>query len=154
MTSLRSTENPTPGGLIDEYLSILYPPNHCVMQYARHFMVGFSWHGVYFSFSFFFVNLFPYQPLPLHFSSWSAVTQRFGIEHSVICGHKGYRGDLPNFCPFFAKIIETNHKRSNLPHFLPLRWSQEWCFCSERVNLEKIRKRGWNLPLVSLPGLH
>ena len=142
MTSLRSTENPTPGGLIDEYLSILYPPNHGVVQHARHFMAGFSWDGVYFSFSFFIVNLFSYQPVPLHFNSWSAVTQRFGIEHSVICGHKGYRGGLSIFCPFFAKIIETNRKSSSLPPSLPLRWSQEWCLCSERSNVEKMRKRG------------
>jgi len=35
---------------------------------------------------------------------------------------------------------ETNRKRSNLPHFLLLRWSQEWCFCSAKDNVEKMRK--------------
>ena len=40
-----STENPTTGGLVYEYLSTLYPPNHDVMQHTRRVKAGFSWHG-------------------------------------------------------------------------------------------------------------
>ena len=46
------------------------------------------------------------------------------IEQSIICGHKDYRGGLSIFSPFFGKITETDRKMSNLPHFPPLRWSQ------------------------------
>jgi hypothetical protein len=44
MTSPLSTENPTPGGLIDEYLSTLYPlsPNHDVMQATGCIKAGLS----------------------------------------------------------------------------------------------------------------
>ena len=67
-----------------------------------------------------------------------------GIGHSLIYGNKGYRGGLSILCTFFAKIIETNRKSSNLPYFLSFRWSQTCYFCLERGNREKMRKRGWN----------
>ena len=65
MTSPLSTKNPTTGGLVYEYLSTLYPPNHDVMQDTRRVKAGFSWHGVYFPFRFplltyFFTGLPPF----------------------------------------------------------------------------------------------
>jgi len=64
MASPLSTKNPTTGGLVYEYLSTLYPPNHDVMQDTRCVKAGFSWHGVYFPFSLSLANLFFYQRPP------------------------------------------------------------------------------------------
>jgi hypothetical protein len=75
MTSPLSTENPTPGGLIYEYLSTLCPPNHDVIEEPRSKLWGMrsllrfntpgasrrAYLGMGSISHFFFVNLFSYQ---------------------------------------------------------------------------------------------
>ncbi len=63
MTSPLSTENPTPGRLIYEYLLTLCPPNHDVMQHTRRVKAGLSWHGVYFPFFLCQLIFLPASPL-------------------------------------------------------------------------------------------